>query len=162
MKQKFTRTVLLCLAILSFQAVFAAAQFLIVNQEGGIRATFALSDYPVITTANGEFEVATASKQIIAPLNEIVDYRFSETDPGDFSEIDEVNTDPATGKIIDGHVVFSGLNANVSVTVYDIAGRVIDTLRADADNCVDVDLSAYPHGIIIITAGNTSYKVLNK
>ena len=61
-----------------------------------------------------------------------------------------------------GCVVFSGLNAGSTVSVYQQDGRLIKGCKADANGKAIVELSGLPKGVLIIHSNKTDIKIINR
>ena len=56
----------------------------------------------------------------------------------------------------------SGLKVGTHVTVFDINGKALNTLSADAEGKVQIDLSNLPRGIFILRTPTKSFKMVNR
>jgi hypothetical protein len=65
-------------------------------------------------------------------------------------------------KMENGCVVFSGLDAGSSVSVYLQDGRLIKESKVDAGGNVIVELSGLPKGVLIIHSNKTDIKIINR
>ena len=137
-------------------ALADGVQYLIVTARDGTTTQFALAERPVITLAEGDLVITCGGTTYTQPMAAISHYAFS-TEP---SAIDEAKASPAT-RYEAGHVVFQGLPTGTLVRVVTADGKT--AMQAAATSATaDIDLSALPSGLYIVTSGNHSIKVMKK
>ncbi len=90
-------------------------------------------------------------------LADVQNYQFAAESTG----IENVIKDGSV-KMENGCVVFSGLNAGSTVSVYQQDGRLIKDSKADAGGNAIVELSGMPKGVLIIHSNKTDIKIINR
>lgn len=150
----------LCAALL-LAAATAGAQdaktALVLERTDGTKATFLLSDNPVISIAQCELTARSQKEEVTVPLDALLDYHFEKVQSG----IQTVVPDEGLA-LRDGTAYFTGLKEGNQVNVYALDGREIARVTVPEDGRVELDLRTLERGIIIIHTGNCSYKVNNK
>lgn len=132
-------------------------RFLVVNGRDGTKMTFALADNPKVSCKSGELTVIAGSRTFTLGLADVQNYQFAEEPTG----IENVIKDGSV-KMENGCVVFCGLNAGSTVSVYLQDGRLIKESKTDADGNAIVDLSNLPKGVLIIHSNKTDIKIINR
>lgn len=132
-------------------------RFLVVNGRDGTKMTFALADNPKVSCKSGELTVIAGSRTFTLGLADVQNYQFAEESTG----IENVIKDGSV-KMENGCVVFCGLNAGSTVSVYLQDGRLIKESKTDADGNAIVDLSNLPKGVLIIHSNKTDIKIINR
>lgn len=153
------------LCVAAFMAVMASGTVsaedtvtsLVLERTDGTKATFALSDSPVLTISAGELTARSVKEEVTVPIDGLTDYHFIHTPDG----IDEVSDNDGFS-IEKGTATFSNLKEGEQLNIYTIDGLHLDTLTAPADGHVSLDLKGYGKGIIIIQTEHGSYKVNNR
>ena len=123
-------------ALTSTECLADEVRFLVVNGKDGTNTTFALSDNPKVSCKSGELTVTAGSRTFTLGHGSV--------------------------KMENGCVVFSGLNAGSTVSVYQQDGRLIKDSKADADGNAIVELSGMPKGVLIIHSNKTDIKIINR
>ena len=132
-------------------------RFLVVNGRDGTKMTFALADNPKVSCKSGKLTVIAGSRTFTLGLADVQNYQFAEESTG----IENVIKDGSV-KMENGCVVFCGLNAGSTVSVYLQDGRLIKECKTDADGNAIVDLSNLPKGVLIIHSSKTDIKIINR
>lgn len=132
-------------------------RFLVVNGRDGTKMTFALADNPKVSCKSGELTVIAGSRTFTLGLADVQNYQFAEESTG----IENIIKDDSV-KMENGCVVFCGLNAGSTVSVYLQDGRLIKESKTDADGNAIVDLSNLPKGVLIIHSNKTDIKIINR
>ena len=132
-------------------------QFLVVNSKNGSKTTIALAENPRISCKDGNLNVVAGSRTFTLSLADVQNYQFSVESTG----ISEVLRDGGV-RLENGCVVFSGLGADGTVSVYLQDGKQIKDCKADAAGSAAVGLSDLPKGILIIHSNKTNIKIINR
>ena len=132
-------------------------RFLVVNGKDGTKTTFALADNPKVSCKSGELTIIAGSRTFTLGLADVQNYLFAEEPTG----IENIIKDGSV-KMENGCVVFRGLNAGSTVSVYLQDGRLIKESKTDADGNAIVDLSNLPKGVLIIHSNKTDIKIINR
>lgn len=139
-------------------------QYLVISQTDGTESKFALSQAPVVTSGGGNLTVTCAGDVLELSLTDVSNYHFVTEQVS--TGIETVASEPSVGDarptIAFGQALFRGLKAGAVVTVYTIDGRVLKTVRADAEGRASVALDDLEQGVYILRAGGQSIKVYNK
>ena len=152
------KIVLLIGLLLSFGECLAdGVRYLVVNAKDGSQATFALADEPRISFENGELIVLSSSQSFSLNLDEVQNYAFAEQATAIAQVVEQGDV-----KIENGFVIFHGLTADSSVSVYSQDGKLVKTCKANDKGTAVVDLSDLSKGILILHSNNTNIKIINK
>ena len=158
---RMKRRILNLCAALFVTAATALAQeaqtALVLERTAGTKATFLLSDNPAITIARGELIAKSPKEEVSMPLDAPLDYHFEKVHSG----IEDVTPDEGFA-LRDGMVYFSNLKEGSHVNVYTLDGRTLTDITVPDSGRVELDLRTLERGVIIISTGNSSYKVNNK
>lgn len=151
---------LLSVIMLTAAAMAQNAQYIIVTQQDGTKASFELASEPVLTLSDGMLTVTTEAQTLSVPLAEVVNYTFS--DQGiDYTAIDDVKAaDAAT--IAAGKAHFQNLQPGTLVGIYTVDGRQVGSATAAPDGTVNINLNDLGTGIYILTTPTASYKIYNR
>lgn len=171
MKQKFTNSIHLVIALLVFlltpSGLFASetddieVQYLVLEQGESV-TEFELPNAPVITFSKDTLVVTCNGDTLLAPLAGVTEYRFVTKKVS--TGIKDVVVPNSTQKptIAFGKVSFAGLKSGSPVTVFSIDGRAVAIEKADADGNAVINLSSLPKGIFILHSAKQSIKIINK
>lgn len=126
-----------------------------IKQKSGNETILQLSTNPVITFEGEDMVITNDFSRIFVPLADIDAYTVNDGTAG----ISPVTSKPQFAK---GHVVFSGLPKGSSVNVYSLEGKCVVKQKADSSGYADVSLESLPKGTYVVSASNSSIKVINK
>ena len=140
-------------------------QYLVLTQEDGSTAKFALTDYPVITFNEANELVVTCQNEVLTTdIQRLIAYDIITeqvdnvtTAIGSIQMNDDIT--PSRPTIAFGEASFSNLKAGQRITVYTIDGKVVDTVTATQDGTASVQLSSLPKGVYILRSPQGSVKV---
>lgn len=170
--KKFLRSkialALLMLLPTSMAAETKNVQYLVLEQEDGTEAKFALTDYPVITfNEDGDMVVACNNQTVsFTPQallkHEIITEEIDETTTAIQTVRDNQDITPGKPTVSFGQAEFSGLKEGQRVMVYSLDGKMVASTSVNANGKANIDLTALPRGVYILRAPNYSYKVSTK
>jgi hypothetical protein len=145
------------LKLLIFEAMLlpisalAADTTLVVERTNGTTASFALKDHPVLTMGGTQLKI----------VSDVIQTEFERTDVKQFyfltnsTDIQQTKKDMVLFHQTDAnHLEISGLPANESITVCDMGGQSIGTVRRTQDGAV-VSFSNQQKGIYLIQVGKS-------
>lgn len=130
---------------------------LVLECTDGTATTFLLNESPVLTISDNILTARSVKQEVSIDVENLIDYHFTQV-PADIKDkFSENNL-----SFRNGMVLFSNLKEGEHVDIYTIDGRKLDTRTALADGYLEINLSLYEHGIIIIHTLGGSYKINNK
>ena len=140
-------------------------QYLVLTQQDGSTAKFALTDYPVLTFNEANELVVTCQQEVLTvDIQSLTSYDIiteqeeqKTTAIGSIRMNDDVT--PSRPIIAFGEASFSNLKAGQHITVYTIDGKVVKTVTAAQDGTASVQLSTLPKGVYILRSPQGSVKV---
>jgi len=168
LRSKIALALLLLISATSMAAETVSVQYLVLSQEDGTEAKFALTDYPVITfNEGGEMVVTCNGSSMTFDSQQLTKHEIiTEEEQREATAIGAVQNDQVVGttkpQVAFGKAEFSGLKEGQRVLVYTIDGKMVATTSVNANGRVSIDLSSLPKGVYILRAPNYSYKVSTK
>ena len=141
-------------------SMMAAEKALIVELNNGQTACFFLQEKPVLTMADAQLNIATATVQTCYPRTDVKRFFFVDGDP---EGIETARPDRVLFSQTDAdHMEISGLLGKERITLYDTAGHQLSTVSASGDKAV-ISLSGHKKGVYLIKVGNSqTIKFLKK
>lgn len=130
---------------------------LVINQQSGGQAIFALAESPVITVVGENLNVKSTQTEISIPISNVKNYEIKDVDGIASAQMSE-----QTPKLVNGHVLFSNIKEGEQVAVYATDGRLIKSYKANSNGQVDAYLGELPHGTYIVKSPSTAIKIINK
>ena len=128
---------------------------LVVELNDGRQEMFVLKERPQAWPNDGKLQIATATLSTSYERTDIKECFFLDKDnnPSGIEEAAEKAdlTVKQTGR---DRLMVSGLDDGERITVYDLSGRLMDTIVADGGGTTTVDLSQKPKGIYIVNINN--------
>ena len=79
---------------------------------------------------------------------------------GESTGIMHAETAAAHMSYVSGIVTVAGVKAGAQVIVTDIAGRMVMSIKADAQGCADVDMTSLTNGTYVVSADGNNIKVV--
>ena len=151
----------LLLSLSMAYGAWAEGYTLVVSLTTGVQERYQLSEKPVVWFDTSSLEVRTATARTTIERSTVKDFTFEEGTSG-------IKGIQGTGNIqvaqlSDGNIAVSGLTAGSTVTVCDVAGRLLHTLTATADGQVTTRIAENQKGAFIININNKrTIKILKK
>lgn len=141
------------------------ATFLVLTETNGTKTEFPLESQPVVTFEQNNLVVTCNGKTLSTALTDVLEYSFIQRNvttginnlPGK-----EAGKEAATPSFSFHNAEVSGLKEGANVGIYDLNGRLISAVRADAVGHVTLNLSSLPKGIYILRTPTKSFKFVNQ
>lgn len=145
-------------ALCGGMAVMAEDCLTVIPSDGSERVQYKVDDISRITFDDGQMTIAHADGTDTLPLDRIDSMRFDiELEP---DAIDRVLDDGLTVSASGGKVFISAADGRrISAAVYDMQGRLLESLAADG-SCT-VDMTGKAPGVYIVKANNKTIKYRN-
>ena len=139
---------------------YVDVQYLVLTQYDGTVNKFALSDAPTLSFNGGQLVVTCSGDELSTDLADVKDYQFvTEQVPTSIPSI-SIGNGKTAPDVSFRNAQVSGLKAGARLTVYDINGKVISTLSADAEGVARVDMANLSKGVYILRTPTKSFKVI--
>lgn len=135
-------------------------QYLVLTQYDGTVSKFALSDAPILSFNGGQLVVTCSGDELSTDLADVKDYHFvTEQVPTGIQSI-SIGNGKTVPEVSFHNARISGLKEGARVTVYDINGKAVDTLSANAEGEVRVEIANLPKGVYILRTPTKSFKLM--
>lgn len=160
MTGKFRLT--LACALMAVAGVSAAASLRAIcfYKTDGTKFTMAIESEDMATSvADGEVRLTCSKGEIVMPSSEVNRWVYLDEDApeGPWTGITAVKGGSPEISLADGVVMLSGVADGSPVTLTDMSGRTVRSLRASGD-CV-VPLSGLQPGVYVLTCNSHSVKI---
>lgn len=144
MKNKeMNKNLLLAVVSMFLCSISAFAQnTLNIHQKNGGVVSYAFSEKPVVTYADGGITLTTTHVDVYFPLSELVKFTFEDDQQG------------STG-------ILRTLGTSDDVLIYDTAGVLVHTAK-ETDGKTTFSTANLPAGTYIIKNGKTTYKIIKR
>lgn len=152
----------LAAALASVLGVQAAdySNSLLVNKTDGSTVEYRFADVPVATIEGEDLkiEVLATRESVLYPINDIKNLTFKK-------EVSGVEDIVAGGN----HVMFglagdmleaAGLEAGTEIVIFDAAGVLRASAKADADGCASIKVSDLGKGVFLVKGGKHMFKFI--
>lgn len=94
-------------------------------------------------------------------FDNITGFKFSEAEgEQNFSGVDDIAGDATYFTIEGTTVIVNHLAPNTTATVYSTDGRLLLTVCTDSSGQLSINLEEYPNQLLIVKAGNLTYKTI--
>lgn len=141
---------------------FIEAQFLVLTQNDGTVSKFALNKAPELSFNGNQLVISCEGDELSTDLSDVENYSFvTEKIPTAVKPI-TIGEGNDMSDVAFHNAQISGLKVGTHVTVFDINGKALNTLSADAEGKVQIDLSNLPRGIFILRTPTKSFKMVNR
>lgn len=145
------------LALLALQGAKADDRYLHVWAKNGTHMYFSLNDDPITTFSGNNMTLTTQQTQLIFSIESVESYTYSNNTTG----IDEVR--PAMRVSSDGEqVVISQAPSPAPISLYDMSGRCIRTIKAPTGEDAVMSLKGLSQGTYVLKAQNATLKLIKK
>ena len=135
------------------------ANALVVNHKSGTQTVFAFAQKPIITFRGEALVINSNDKaEFTISMADVKNYTFGTASTG----IDEVKVAGNTHIIKNGHVVFKGMKAGQTVSIYSVDGKLLNSVKADGEGIADIELNTLSKGIFIVKCAQSQIKINNK
>jgi len=137
-------------------AANGTGQQLVLTQAGGNVTKFALADNPIITYSGNDIVVTCGDHVLQTSMANITSVSFEK---GSSSGIQELRNQEVNPTFSFNTASFEGLQTGSRIMVFTIDGKMISTVKADAEGKAHIDMSNLPSGVYILHAPNKSFKI---
>ena len=146
---------------------FAPVYYFVAWLNDGSRYAYALDQHPVVTYSDGELQLSTSQQQITYPATEVRKFTFSVSDLTAEGETPPTTQVPSIEQatqftLQQGEVHFSSCRAGTPISLYTIDGKLLHTVRVDANGRASLDTSIYPSGVYIIKTETITHKIIKR
>ena len=139
---------------------YVDVQYLVLTQNDGTVNKFALKDAPTLSFDGGQLIVSCSGEELSTDLADVKDYQFVTEQVATSIQSISIGNGKTAPEVSFRNAQVSGLKAGARVTVYDINGKAIITLSADAEGVARVDMSNLPKGVYILRTPTKSFKYM--
>jgi hypothetical protein len=117
---------------------------------------------PQVTFEGSDLKVTCAKTSASATfaLKDVLRFTYVKTEADGIDELK--NDDGSDISLEGGTLVISQLKANTTVGIYTTDGRLVQQLKARRTGSYRFSLSQLPHGVYLVKAGNTTYKITKR
>ena len=145
-------------ALLLPLSVLAENKALVIELNSGQTSSFLLLEKPVMTMADTELNITTASIQASFLMADVKRFYFSE----ETNDIKTLRQEGFTFSQIDGdNLEITGLSSKDHITIFDMAGHQLGSASI-SEGKANVCISGYKQGIYFIKTGSQTIKFLKK
>lgn len=152
--------------IIALCALFAALavraeiseKALLVSMKNGNETEFKFSSTPVATFDGAEMKITAdnGASVVTMPVADVEKMTIVDTESG----VTEVAANRATFIIRDSEILGTGFNPNTGVTLYSIAGALLQHTSADESGSFSISIPDGAKGTYIVKAGDRSFKFI--
>lgn len=136
------------------------ADVLNVWKVSGEKVVYDFTKQPEITYVDGKICVSTQIGIDEYDPDEVKALTFNEKELAD--DISQVKTDGVNFTITANEYTASGIKAGEAVSVYDVNGRCILKVKADASGKVVIPIQKISSGVNMIKAGSSTFKTMKR
>lgn len=138
----------------------AEAEMLIVIMQDGTQHSYVLTDKPKVTFDGTQMNINSAQLSDAYTISEVKKFVFAD----DASAIAPVAAGEQRVTFTDGtNVVLEGLNAGTQVSLYDLAGHALATVKANGEGQATLSLETQAAGVYVVSvSGGKSFKLLKR
>lgn len=154
MKHFFTAIAMLAMSLCASAEGYRSVA---VNLADGSKVEINLADKLSASFDDENFIITGGTQDVTVPRADIKSFTFSTQE---ISGVDEVGADTAAPVISDGKMSFSDLPAASVVTVYNPAGALLLSEKAEGD--YSLELSKLPAGTVIVKVNNVVFKIATR
>lgn len=155
--KNFMRAKMTALIMMTFGVVSAAPTVVHITDGADIKADFVLADTPTVSYTPNGLSIVAGDMKVVYPADATYTFSLSES-----SGIADVVSDECIDLSQNyGEIHISGLSAGASVSVYDIDGRVLALVEADANGVAYINLESHS-GIVLVSTPTKTFKLILK
>lgn len=120
---------------------------------------FELASKPEVTFQGAELVIwsSQTNTRVGVSMDEVKSFEF-----GSSSALGEIAKDAVKVSFDDNSLTVSGLPEGAVLSIYDVAGHELATVKADADGVAAADLSQFQPGVYLIRSNDISLKIYRK
>ncbi|MCQ2207830.1 MAG: hypothetical protein MJZ02_06410 [Paludibacteraceae bacterium] len=146
----------LTLAVFLFSLLTTTAEVLVVEEKSGDKQYYDLGDKPVITYSGIKMQVNSSKADAEFNIPEVEKYYFLKEVTA--SQLVKEGDKPIAW-VTENGLSFRNGKANQDVQVYNAIGQVIGTYKTDTQGSLDIDLSQYGKGVVLVKTNKTTLKI---
>lgn len=165
MKHLITLLAIAAMLLLPFETRaedYVEVQYLLLTQNDGTVNKFALTDAPVLSFNGGQLVITCSGEELSTDMADVRDYQFvTEQVPTGIRSV-TVENGKDTSNVSFSNAQITGLKAGARVTVYDINGKAVCSVAADAEGVARIDMANLSKGIFILRTPTKSFKIVKK
>lgn len=126
-------------------------------QSDGKVMNISLDEQPVTTYSDGQLIITTTKTTVTFPLEQVVKYIYA-----DASGISSPNAVGSKMSADGETITFTGLKANTPVSLYTVAGQLVNTVTATGQSKTVVSVSKFPVGVYVVKANDMTFKITKR
>jgi len=130
---------------------------LVVRLKNGHEEKYLLKDRPSAWPSGSKLNIGTTTLSASYERTDIEEFYFLDKNGNSSSIKDIAQNEPdlTVRQLSQGRLQVDGLEDGGIVRVYDISGRLLNTMKTDGVSPVSIDLSQQPKGVYIININNS-------
>jgi hypothetical protein len=149
----------LLVTLLSFvSAVKAEDRVLQVWKSDGTVVSFNLDEVPVTTYSDGNLVIKTTKTTVTYPLEQVRKYTYSSVTDALSAPKSESATLSQDGETL----TFTGLKSQTQISVYNVSGQLVRTLKARGLGKTTVSVANLPVGVYVVKVNGVTYKITKR
>ena len=153
-----TRNLFILLLLWLTAAGAWAQNTIVVCQNDGTMARFALTEKPVVTYSAGELVMTTNKTSVQYPMNRLLKIYFDVAEVPDGIDVEVTQPEDVQFAFRDGALVVSGGEAGAIVNLYRLDGVSAGQFRLDGNGTVTIPTGSLSKGLYIVTTKHISFK----
>ena len=153
-----TRVLLLVVALFAASAVKGEDRTLNVWKSDGTVVSFSLDEVPVTTYTDGNLVIKTTKTTVTYPLEQVKKYTYSSVTDALFAPKSESATLSQDGEML----TFTGLKPQTHISVYNVSGQLVRTLKARSLGKTTVSVANLPVGVYVVKVNGVTYKITKR
>ena len=136
-------------------------RFYVWLRSGGIDA-YGIDEEPLVAVGEELFTLTTRTASVVYEAKNVLKFTLEDAAVNGPVAITPLPLAQAEVGFRDGEFTLSSARPGSPVTVFDLQGRPVASLRVGADGTLTVPLHSYPQGIYIIKTEKSNYKIMKK
>ncbi len=153
-----TRVLLLVVALFAASAVKGEDRVLQVWKADGTIVSFSLNEVPVTTYADGNLVIKTTKTTVTYPLEQVKKYTYSSVTDALSAPKSESATLSKDGETL----TFTGLKPQTPISIYNVSGQLVRTLKARGLGNTTVSVANLPVGVYVVKVNGVTYKITKR
>jgi len=133
-------------------------QHLVVWLKNGEKVYYQLTEEPKTTFTNGKLMITSSTVNVTYDLPKVIRYTYE----GAITHIGSSTTGKMGFRQNDDGIILDFIPAGKKVSVYNLAGVLLQTLYTDGSPAFQISLKNYPFGVYIINIGEHSIKITKR
>lgn len=129
---------------------------LVVKLKDGSEEKYVLKERPEAWPSGSQLRIQSTTVSTAYERSDIERFYFLDKDgnPSGIKAVTEVDTELTVRQLSNGRLQVSGLADGDAVRVFDLSGRLLNTVMGNGSNSLSIDLSQQPKGVYIININN--------